>query len=610
MRCPRCSKENPDSSNFCGHCGARLLKTGEMPERARAPRFGFPILSIIMMLAILAMLWHVSPLFRDDDRVLVMKSIPDDSENGFRAGASNPTTRSGAVVGEVVIENTLGVALLRIPAAVFNGRWIALPVRSCYGGDRWVFEGVKEAPIPVTEGFWRDGDPVALWRLEQAGDFPGPPLSPWRADRPLSWRSMISEKTYVDVIPRERGRSERIIRVAGVSAEPGIFLQDGRIVGWTFGELHEDGFLWNGPPGDKIDAGIQVASFYAITFANSREEQFLKALASVRDESVQEQLKDLADGFRYQSALSPEQTPRLVRHDEITRRMRNLADQLLEGGFEKETADILDLEVLYATADGGLMTASLKAAERYYGYASAVDIVERLLEIRSEIRDAEELRSYARDLYLGWIRERMENGDVAGAWQIFQRADKYFHKDPEIRLLAAENALLEKDWKMAEGLLPGDGLPLELSERAGVVSAKVARMKAEEGKIVINFTPGLRHIPVRAVINDAVEQDFVIDTGATMVTIPSSAAESAGVQFNETTTVRMVSTAGGPARAREVLLEAITLEGRKVTNIKAWILDIPGRPDLGLLGLNYLSLFHMEINSEQGTLTLTPRINP
>jgi predicted aspartyl protease len=56
-----------------------------------------------------------------------------------------------------------------------------------------------------------------------------------------------------------------------------------------------------------------------------------------------------------------------------------------------------------------------------------------------------------------------------------------------------------------------------------------------------------------------------------------------------------------------VVLASITIEGFETKNVKALVMDLPDRPDLGLLGLNYLSRFRMDLNTDEGILLLTPR---
>jgi clan AA aspartic protease (TIGR02281 family) len=289
--------------------------------------------------------------------------------------------------------------------------------------------------------------------------------------------------------------------------------------------------------------------------------------------------------------------------------MRALAAELVSKGMAREAADLLDRETLIAAGDERLVIQALKATAGYYGPSSAVDLAEDVLEHLDPVRGpaTAELKGHIKGLYMDWIRDRMDQGDTYGAWRAHKRSEGLFPEDPELRLLGIEIALEDGDWRTADRLLSVKRFPRELAERAARLTDQVDELRSEEGKIVIRFQPGLRHIPVRALINGSVEQDFVIDTGASLVTIPSTTAHALDLRMDGSTPQRWISTAGGPALAREVTLAAITLKGREVNRVKAWVLDIPGRPRMGLLGLNYLNRFHVEIDSDRGVLMLKPR---
>jgi clan AA aspartic protease (TIGR02281 family) len=137
--------------------------------------------------------------------------------------------------------------------------------------------------------------------------------------------------------------------------------------------------------------------------------------------------------------------------------------------------------------------------------------------------------------------------------------------------------------------------------------SQIAALKGEEGKIVIRFAPGSEQIPVTAVLSSDVHQSFVVDTGASMVTIPRSTAQKLGLTINPGAARRRVHTAGGTIEAEAVVLPSIELGGWQLDNVEALVLDLPNQPDMGLLGLNYLRRFHMDLNSERGVLTLAPR---
>jgi aspartyl protease family protein len=149
--------------------------------------------------------------------------------------------------------------------------------------------------------------------------------------------------------------------------------------------------------------------------------------------------------------------------------------------------------------------------------------------------------------------------------------------------------------------------PSALNDKVQNLRNQISELKAQEGKIVINFIPGNRHIPVSALVNGSVDQNFIVDTGASMVTIPRSTAEYLGLAVDEGNPRRKLITAGGVRYAPEVMLDSITIGGWEVTEVKAVVLDIPNQPDLGLLGLNYLENFRMDLNTEGGTLLLEPR---
>lgn len=450
---------------------------------------------------------------------------------------------------------------------------------------------------------------MALWEVEEGTEFEGPDLVSWQPHARLTWRSLFSEKTRAGLMPRVKNRSDRFTRIAldDLPVAPGLFFQDGNVVGWTFGTPRGEGVLWVGPPGEDLVSTIRIDHFYSLTFASGREEHFLRALARGRDLPDMERLELLAEGFRRRPELLPEETPALLGPERAALRMRETASDLVETGFAREVADLLDVEVLKAARDAELMKQALRATRRYYGSPSDLDLAERLLDETVLDFDVAPFRSHVKSLFLDWIGERIDRADILGAKRAYRRVDALFPDAVDVRLIGAEIALKDGDWQRAKDLLPSRNVPAALADRAARLAAQASRLKAEEGKLVIRFRPGVRYIPVEAVLNDRVEQDFAIDTGASLVTIPSTTAEALDLKMSEGRPQRIVSTAGGPVRAWEVTLDAVAVKGLRVNAVQAWVLDIPGRPSLGLLGLNYLNHFHMEIDNDQGVLMLKPR---
>jgi clan AA aspartic protease (TIGR02281 family) len=130
--------------------------------------------------------------------------------------------------------------------------------------------------------------------------------------------------------------------------------------------------------------------------------------------------------------------------------------------------------------------------------------------------------------------------------------------------------------------------------------------EGEEGKdtIVLQFYPGEKHIFIEAKINDLRLFKFIVDTGSDMTSIPSSAVAALGIKIDDRTPVRMISTVAGAGIAYEVTLESIELNKQRIPYLKALIIDIPGYPDYGLLGQNFLNNFRIEIDNKNGILRL------
>ena len=150
--------------------------------------------------------------------------------------------------------------------------------------------------------------------------------------------------------------------------------------------------------------------------------------------------------------------------------------------------------------------------------------------------------------------------------------------------MGVQLALAENDWNEAETLLTMREYPPSLSDQVRNLQTQISEIKAQEGKIVINFAPGTRQIPLTAVLNGRTYQQFIVDTGASLVTIPRSTAEELGLDVDGQNPVRKIYTAGGVKYAPEVTLSSITVEGWEVADLKALVLDLPNSIRVGIAG--------------------------
>jgi clan AA aspartic protease (TIGR02281 family) len=129
----------------------------------------------------------------------------------------------------------------------------------------------------------------------------------------------------------------------------------------------------------------------------------------------------------------------------------------------------------------------------------------------------------------------------------------------------------------------------------------------QEGEIVIPFAPGSHQIHVQATVNSRVTYPFLIDTGASVVSIPAALLPALGLEINQNTPRYKVTTGGGVKEAWEVTLSSIELEGWIVRDVKALVVDSEEQVDSGLLGLNFLNRFQMHLDSDEGVLILKPQ---
>jgi clan AA aspartic protease (TIGR02281 family) len=547
-------------------------------------------------------------------------AISDNSEIPSATPGSKPSSRSSTPepagvalsVGRVILESVSGAKLAEFPTAVVAGGWTALPRRVCLGGYRWLLRMPKPLEVEIVGGILGDQDEVGLWRIQDDQRLESPQLSAWRSEEPLMWQSIVSATrlpvTHVTIVSEQ----QYLTRIAAAQAirEPGVYVQHGAVVGWTFGHLLPDAaFLWRGLAGDDLTYRMRVDDFYRLTFADSREEAFMQALSMGAEYSDAQRLKAMAEAFYHEPRLSREQTPAHLTREYITNNMRALIAGMLAQGSPGDVADGFDAWILTAAGDVSLVCDVVQAAVASQGYEDAVSLLDEVID-RIELQsNAEQVRltAFQSTLYASWIAYLVEQGDLEGAWRAFYHADRRLPDNPNVLLAGVQVALAEGNWREAARLLQSGDFPLDLKPRVEALQARIAELKKRENKIVIRFTPGTQHIQVTATLNRALRQRFVIDTGASLTTIPRSIAEDLGLMDSGDYTMRAVYTAGGVREAPEVRLPVIAIDGYEIRDVRALVLDIPEQPDLGLLGFDFLQRFRMDLNAENGLLLLEPR---
>jgi clan AA aspartic protease (TIGR02281 family) len=634
VKCVKCQTDNKNSLHYCENCGAPL------PVIKRPWGKIFAALAVLLICA--AVLAHLSrdtapPVQpKPDAMTSVHKEALDKRrrimpvERGTTGQAARKTGPAAQVAekemppvpvpqlkkeeeiiaGWITITDPWGRQVRQFRSGVTGDGWLALPARACIGGNSWQFLADSGGKVEISGGLWISGDRVGLWHIsEESSGISGPQLSSWNKGEPVKWISLESDDTYDDV-RLSPGLSDGFFVSSPLPDninETGVFFQHGRVVGWSFGQWLARGYMWMGKKGAELEYKTWVRYFYNMTFANGREEKFAEALAMQKGHAGLEQLAAFIEGFRLQPKLIAEDTPDYLLPGEIVKRMRVLVSYAVNQGEGSSVAELLNGQVLMGIGDMPLFMDVVPIVADARGFEAAIGEIEdtgRYIE-RQSGREAAELGTRHYQLYKDWLQSLAAAGEVDRGWQVYNAAVNYYPDDPSIHLLGVELAILNGDWEEAERLLYMRDYPPAFQDRYQLLALRISELKGEEEKIVIRFPRGSGRVPVTAVMNETLSQDFLVDTGATMVTVPSSAADVLG--FEVVSESRRLSTASGVVTVREVIIDEIEIDGWVEYNIRAVVLDLPGRPNLGLLGLSYLSRFQMDLNTAEGTLLLAPR---
>jgi clan AA aspartic protease (TIGR02281 family) len=637
MRCAKCHSAHEPGANFCQHCGAALGLTEKKPQ---AGKWLLTALAVVLAVGLAVyffkgILFPFPPVEQNNKpasssatsaRQAGKRAAPDkvteksDKPVTPLAGASLPAGKEIVPspqaapqsrllpVGVVSVYDSWGNEIATISAVVVDHAWVALPVRGCLGGVEWFFRFTPSGfSTAIDGGQWRPGEEVGLWHLAKSLDLEPALLQPWQYQQKTVWRSLLFQRQIADLALHPDWQQGAWLHAANTALpdESGVLLQNGRVTGWTFGGWLGGGYLWAGPAGEGREMTVTVAEFYHMTFADGREEQFVRALAM--DTGLVERLQAILAGFLFVPKLDARDVPESLQPANMLAEARSLADELYQqGGFE-QLIGLLEAEVIRRTGDFGLLKIAADARLAGRGFADALDFVEKTGESLGSDGDQAGLQDLHLQLYQLWLEDELAKGELAAAAQVLARSRSFFADDPRLFLDGVELALAQGDWAGAEELLGQRVYPDTMAERADRLARRISQLKMQEGEIVIPFTSGSRQIHVTATINNRVTYPFLIDTGASVVSIPAALLPALGLKIDRNTPRFKVTTAGGVKEAWEITLSSIELEGWIVRNVRAMVVDSAEQVEFGLLGLNFLNRFQMHLDSDEGVLILRPQ---
>lgn len=108
---------------------------------------------------------------------------------------------------------------------------------------------------------------------------------------------------------------------------------------------------------------------------------------------------------------------------------------------------------------------------------------------------------------------------------------------------------------------------------------------------------------VQARLNNSVYVNLIVDTGASFTVISPAVAKDLGIDIEDDLPTASFQTANGIISAPIVTLDSIEIKGMEVRGLTASVQDIS--PEVsGLLGLNFLQHFRMDIDHQNALLHL------
>lgn len=112
-------------------------------------------------------------------------------------------------------------------------------------------------------------------------------------------------------------------------------------------------------------------------------------------------------------------------------------------------------------------------------------------------------------------------------------------------------------------------------------------------------------VVVDATLNRKTTTRLVVDTGASYTMISSATAKELNIDTSRDQRTAPFQTANGTIQAPLVSLDSITVGGIEIKNLTAAIHDIHADSRVsGLLGLDFLANFRMDIDTQKGMLHL------
>lgn len=137
------------------------------------------------------------------------------------------------------------------------------------------------------------------------------------------------------------------------------------------------------------------------------------------------------------------------------------------------------------------------------------------------------------------------------------------------------------------------------------ISAKLVSLAAEFKNVSVDSTRRGNSTIVTAIINNRIPGRFVLDTGASVVTISETFAARLGLDLTGRQSREMVLANGAKVMAVSLELKSVQLGGARVEHVSAVVMPSqPGERIDGLLGMSFLRNFVLSLDGATGKLLL------
>ncbi len=134
-------------------------------------------------------------------------------------------------------------------------------------------------------------------------------------------------------------------------------------------------------------------------------------------------------------------------------------------------------------------------------------------------------------------------------------------------------------------------------------SRPATRRRGRSGVIHIRYEQQRGAMLVMVRLNDRVTAPFVVDTGASDVSIPASVAQRAGIRVGPDTPTALYQTANGVVSHPIVTLDSVQVGDARVEGVRGSITD---SMEIGLLGGAFFNNFTFQIDPGAQVISLRP----